>query len=38
MVGVALFCISCAAIVYTVWPLSSLREQVVIWSNMFRMP
>jgi len=36
--GVALVCLSCAAIAYAVWPLDSVREQVVIWSNMFRMP
>jgi len=36
--GAALFCISCVAIVYAAWPLSSVREQIVIWSNMFRMP
>jgi hypothetical protein len=36
--GVALVCLSCAAIAYTVWPLTSVREQIVIWSNMFRMP
>jgi len=36
--GVVLVCVSCAAIVYAVWPLFSVREQVVIWSNMLRMP
>ncbi|MBN2083849.1 MAG: hypothetical protein JW748_01400 [Anaerolineales bacterium] len=36
--GAVLIGISCAAIVYALWPLSSIREQLVIWSNMFRMP
>lgn len=36
--GVALVCLSCAAIVYVLWPLAYVREQVVIWSNVFRMP
>jgi hypothetical protein len=36
--GVALICVSCAAIAYAVWPLASIREQIVIWSDTFRMP
>jgi hypothetical protein len=36
--GAALLCVSCAAIAYAAWPSASIREQVVIWSNMFRMP
>ena len=36
--GGMLACISCAAIVYAVWPLVSVREQIMIWSNMLRMP
>jgi hypothetical protein len=36
--GAALICVSCAAIAYALWPLSSIREQIVIWSNNFRMP
>jgi photosystem II stability/assembly factor-like uncharacterized protein len=36
--GVALICVSCAAIAYAVWPLASIREQMVIWSDMLRMP
>jgi hypothetical protein len=36
--GAVLLCVSCAAIVYAVWPLVSVREQIIIWSDMFRMP
>jgi hypothetical protein len=36
--GAVLMCISCVAIAYALWPLASVREQVVIWSNMLRMP
>jgi hypothetical protein len=36
--GVLLLCFSCAALLYAVWPLSSLREQGVIRPELFRMP
>jgi hypothetical protein len=36
--GAALLCLSCAAIAYAFWPLASIREQVEIVSNMFRLP
>ena len=36
--GAVLICFSCAAILYAFWPLSSLHEQIVIWSEMFRIP
>jgi hypothetical protein len=38
IMGVAIACVSCAAIVYALWPLSPVREQITVWSNMFRMP
>lgn len=36
--GAVLICLSCTALLYAHWPLSSLQEQIVIWSDMFRMP
>ena len=36
--GAALICVSCAAIAYALWPLASIREQIVIWADKFRMP
>jgi hypothetical protein len=38
MTGAAILCISCAAIVYALWPLSPVREQLTVWSDLLRMP
>jgi hypothetical protein len=36
--GITMLCVSCAALTYAAWPLSPVRDQAVIWSNMFGMP
>ncbi|MBN1439362.1 MAG: hypothetical protein JW929_08140 [Anaerolineales bacterium] len=38
VLGIAVVCVSCAAILYAFWPLSSVREQIVIFSNLFGLP
>jgi hypothetical protein len=38
VLGAALMCLSCAALVYVLWPLVSVSEQAGIRSDMFRIP